>query len=279
MVTGQMTTYLNHFTQPDSIIPNLSSPQSLNRYSYVSNQPINFNDPSGNMRIGDGPESSKHGCSNAFYCAKGKPYIRRSGPHPSTSPNPRGNGTDDVNWNIQSPNTTLYKDLGYDIFGGVRITGQIGYTENNGSNWTVSFTPNGDEFPVIGLKRTAPIAVPQVDANADIKGVISANTKFDSTFGYQDTVQGDLLNHAVLSTTGLESNFNPWNLAVSSHAGIRYENTTITGKMTVDYQARPDNLSLVAAPVAVYVGASYLDMFVLTASARAACRSLAPQYC
>jgi hypothetical protein len=36
-----------HFIQPDSIIPDLATPQSLNRYSYVTNRPINFNDPTG----------------------------------------------------------------------------------------------------------------------------------------------------------------------------------------------------------------------------------------
>ena len=39
--------YLNRFLQPDSIIPNLYNPQSLNRFSYVSNRPINYTDPSG----------------------------------------------------------------------------------------------------------------------------------------------------------------------------------------------------------------------------------------
>jgi len=39
--------YLTHFSQPDSIIPNLYNPQDLNRYSYVNNNPINLNDPSG----------------------------------------------------------------------------------------------------------------------------------------------------------------------------------------------------------------------------------------
>jgi RHS repeat-associated protein len=41
--------YLNRFTQPDSIIPN-GNPQSLNRYSYVNNSPVNFVDPTGHMR-------------------------------------------------------------------------------------------------------------------------------------------------------------------------------------------------------------------------------------
>jgi RHS repeat-associated protein len=39
--------YLNHFTQPDTIIPSLTNPQTLNRYSYVANNPINRSDPSG----------------------------------------------------------------------------------------------------------------------------------------------------------------------------------------------------------------------------------------
>lgn len=39
--------YINRFLQPDTIIPDLSNPQSWNRYSYVTNRPINVNDPSG----------------------------------------------------------------------------------------------------------------------------------------------------------------------------------------------------------------------------------------
>jgi RHS repeat-associated protein len=39
------------FLSADSIIPSLSRPQSLNRYSYVENDPINYNDPSGHMRL------------------------------------------------------------------------------------------------------------------------------------------------------------------------------------------------------------------------------------
>ena len=39
--------YLNRFIQPDSIIPNLYNPQSLNRFTYTSNNPINRIDPTG----------------------------------------------------------------------------------------------------------------------------------------------------------------------------------------------------------------------------------------
>ena len=39
---------MRRFTQPDSIIPDLYNPQSLNRYSYVLNNPYKYVDPSGN---------------------------------------------------------------------------------------------------------------------------------------------------------------------------------------------------------------------------------------
>jgi len=44
---------LGRFIQPDSITP--GGPQGLNRYSYVGNNPINFNDPTGHMMsVGEG---------------------------------------------------------------------------------------------------------------------------------------------------------------------------------------------------------------------------------
>lgn len=40
---------LGRFTQPDSLVPEPSNPQAWNRYSYVGNNPIVFNDPTGHM--------------------------------------------------------------------------------------------------------------------------------------------------------------------------------------------------------------------------------------
>jgi hypothetical protein len=46
--------YINHFIQPDTIIPNPADPQSWNRYSYGLNNPVRYTDPSGHSPI-DGP--------------------------------------------------------------------------------------------------------------------------------------------------------------------------------------------------------------------------------
>jgi RHS repeat-associated protein len=40
---------LMRFLQPDSIIPNAANPQNFNRFSYVGNNPVRFNDPTGHV--------------------------------------------------------------------------------------------------------------------------------------------------------------------------------------------------------------------------------------
>jgi hypothetical protein len=39
--------------QPDTLIPDPSNPQAWNRYSYVRNNPVNFNDPAGHFECND----------------------------------------------------------------------------------------------------------------------------------------------------------------------------------------------------------------------------------
>ncbi len=41
--------YINRFLQPDTIIPDQTNPQSWNRFAYVLNNPVRFNDPSGHV--------------------------------------------------------------------------------------------------------------------------------------------------------------------------------------------------------------------------------------
>ena len=57
--------YINRFLQPDSLIPNLYTPQSLNRFSYVRNNPIRFIDPTGHRE-----ESGYEGNQRPLDCKK-----------------------------------------------------------------------------------------------------------------------------------------------------------------------------------------------------------------
>jgi hypothetical protein len=39
--------YINHFIQPDTIVPDILKPQTWNKYSYAINNPVLYNDPDG----------------------------------------------------------------------------------------------------------------------------------------------------------------------------------------------------------------------------------------
>jgi len=56
--------YLNRWIQPDSIIPDIYNPLDLDRYSYVRNNPVNFNDPSGHAQS----VSTSAGCGENSDC-------------------------------------------------------------------------------------------------------------------------------------------------------------------------------------------------------------------
>jgi RHS repeat-associated protein len=55
--------YLNHFTQPDTIVPDPYNSQDWNRYAYARNNPLKYTDPSGH-RVDDGCSTS---CSLSQY--------------------------------------------------------------------------------------------------------------------------------------------------------------------------------------------------------------------
>ena len=63
--------YINHFLSADTVVPGYTNPQNLNRFSYVTNNPLRYTDPTGHMRVTEGPESK--GCSDPKYCNNGKP--------------------------------------------------------------------------------------------------------------------------------------------------------------------------------------------------------------
>ena len=46
---------IGRFTQPDTVVPGPGHPQSLNRYSYVDNNPLRYADPSGHRTFEKDP--------------------------------------------------------------------------------------------------------------------------------------------------------------------------------------------------------------------------------
>src|SRR3990172_2262470 len=62
---------LGRFIQADNLIPDPSNPQAWNRFSYVGNKPVNFNDPTGH--------EPKYGC-----------YTTKNGKCVDTAGNPTG---------------------------------------------------------------------------------------------------------------------------------------------------------------------------------------------
>ena len=54
---SRKTSYLNHFASADTIVPDPTNPQAYNRYSYVYNNPIRFNDPSGHCGADTGDDA------------------------------------------------------------------------------------------------------------------------------------------------------------------------------------------------------------------------------
>jgi RHS repeat-associated protein len=71
--------YINQFLSADTIVPGYSNPQNLNRYSYVTNNPLRYTDPTGHR-----PEDGYVGnyaslnCNKySQYCNNGKPKSKQ----------------------------------------------------------------------------------------------------------------------------------------------------------------------------------------------------------
>jgi len=69
--------YINRFTQPDSLIPSPANPQSLNRFGYVVNNPIRFNDPTGH--VCSDPEDPNPTCFGSGTTRVGDRMVRGNG--------------------------------------------------------------------------------------------------------------------------------------------------------------------------------------------------------
>ncbi|MGC8960808.1 MAG: RHS repeat-associated core domain-containing protein, partial [Chloroflexia bacterium] len=82
---------LGRFAQPDTVMPKPSDPQQLNRFSYVLNNPLRYNDPSGHVQAGGATSddaylqsipkrpsgrylcTEQHGCFDTYHLNTGRP--------------------------------------------------------------------------------------------------------------------------------------------------------------------------------------------------------------
>jgi hypothetical protein len=142
--------YINRFIQPDSIVPNPSNPQSLNRFSYVYNNPVRFNDPTGHMCREDGK-----GCDGSFLqnTRIGNTILKSSGKKESAGYHKRWlkrHLKDTYDWNVaddfSEDELRKIRETAYDIESYVD-----GLTDGKGLAWMnkhlggVSILHGGDE--------------------------------------------------------------------------------------------------------------------------------------
>jgi RHS repeat-associated protein len=70
---------LGRFTQPDTIVPSPLNPQSLNRFSYVRNNPVNLVDPTGHDEEPPCQSWDSWCWENRYWTAQGKCYRESTG--------------------------------------------------------------------------------------------------------------------------------------------------------------------------------------------------------
>ena len=81
---------LDHFIQPDSIVPGMFNPQNLSRYSYVRNNPVLYTDPRGHVICLDGIYCGTP--TNPSYQNYAPPSSTTGGQHHEATYNPENLG-------------------------------------------------------------------------------------------------------------------------------------------------------------------------------------------
>ncbi|MBI5565677.1 MAG: hypothetical protein HY870_12355 [Chloroflexi bacterium] len=87
---------LGRFISADTVIASLANPQSLNRYAYVYNNPVNNTDPTGHRPIGDEDYTNSHGKPKSTQQKKTSQTPKQGGPKPEKAKSERHTRGD--NW-------------------------------------------------------------------------------------------------------------------------------------------------------------------------------------
>jgi RHS repeat-associated protein len=88
--------YITQFSQPDTIVSNPYNPQAWNRYAYVLNNPIRYNDPTGHVCTD--PEDETPTCFGSGTTRVGDRMIRGNGAELGAAKNLNKKDGDDEEW-------------------------------------------------------------------------------------------------------------------------------------------------------------------------------------
>jgi hypothetical protein len=232
--------YLNHFISADTVIPSYTNPQDLNRYSYVTNNPLRYTDPTGHRNCEDVGGSCVS--ENQMTEITRLNHIQKrhykdhkvkdddlTTTHPASSSGSSGlqalqQTLGSVNYNFGLKVPLL---AGVVPYGDLQISWSPSLTLNNGSQVTVSPT---------GVTYSQPGAVsPRFSLTRD-----------GPSMGYVDS---PIYNSPALS--GLSSSF-PQNAQFNTSVTgtVRSESISFVSRRDITYTERPDYVASVAAPVA-----------------------------
>jgi hypothetical protein len=201
--------YLNQFTQPDSLIPNPANPQNFNRFSYVYNRPINFNDPSGH----DAYWCETAACQAGYYKSKtqGSNFLAKY-------------GIATINTTF-AQNITIYKAV---VLSGQKFNDYLGsniggkqdvyrYSEADAfisthGEITITFDPNAN---IRGSCETVLNSI-TCDTSPSVTGVLHEfGHVFDNHDRYNSPGDADLFAGNYFDSTELPRNFNGYQCRTS----------------------------------------------------------------
>lgn len=130
------------------------------------------------------------------------------------------------NWSLTTPGEmTLFTTHGYPFLGGARVFYQPFYTLDNNSPLTVGPTYISSGSISIG---------------------------FNGAFRYKEGLNS-VSALVITAPFDIQGKLQPWAFKVGIDTTMRTENSVFTHRIGVEYVARPDNLTYVAVPAAIYV--------------------------
>ena len=205
--------YLNRWIQPDTIVPDPSNPQSLNRFAYTRNNPVKYVDPSGHRECYGYAPSEPGSYGNGFgfeNCAGGEwEKVRNEEAlgklqdqvKTECAGNPRCQ-IDLIRDSIEFGDKLLYailpSTIGFEIQGSVGADMFAGYDASAGVQ--VIWNWRSGQFAVIGTSSAnAKVGTPNL-ASTSVRGggILSwGSSSIESYLGATDFSGGDLSADAV----------------------------------------------------------------------------------